>query len=130
MEFRRACTISKTFCFEFANPLLHAAPAAIHLLIHILSGCQRQFSGIAFILKIFRIDDAGLNQAQIELTGNRIKALAGNNTPFLLPAFGVPVSLTDDLHGGSCCGVPLHPLTLGVFKTFLVDGLLGGKPMM
>lgn len=125
MKLCRTGSVTKALRFEFADPLLHAASSAIHLLIHVRNGDQWQFPSITFFCRVFGASNAGLNQTQVQLTGAAIKALSRDHTSGLIPAFGVPIRCSNDLRGSSGSRVALGLLALCVFEPLAVDGLLG-----
>ena len=124
VEFRSAGTIAEALCFEFTNPLFHAASAAVDLLVHVLGRGQRKFSGIAIVLRIHCVDDAGLNQTQIKLAGARVKALACDDASLLLPTFGIPTDPADDLDSSAGSGVALDLFALDVSEPLFINGSL------
>ena len=124
VEFRSAGTIAEALCFELTNPLFHAASAAVDLLVHVLGRGQRKFPGIAIVLRIHRVDDAGLNQTQIKLAGARVKALACDDASLLLPTFGIPTDPADDLDSSAGSGVALDLFALDVFEPLFINGSL------
>ena len=125
VEFRSAGTIAEALCFEFTNPLFHAASAAVDQLVQVLGRGQRKFSGIAIVLRIHRVDDTGLNQTQIKLTGAGIKALACDYASLLLPTFGIPSDPADDLDSSAGSGVALDLFAFCVFEPLFINGCLG-----
>ena len=116
MKLCGARTIAEALCFEFTNPLFHAASTAVDLLIHVLGRGQRKFSGIAFVQRIRRVGDTGLNQTQIKLEGAGIKALACDDASLLFPTFGVPPDPADDLDSSAGSGVALDLFAFCVFE--------------